>query len=870
MREWLRRWGVEAQERAMELTLNGDVVRYEGDPARSLMSYLREDCNIRSVKDGCAPQAACGCCAVELNGKVVLACVIAMGKAAGGAVRTLEGVDERVRGVMARAFAQCGGAQCAFCIPGIVMRAVHLLEANPAPSRDEIVKSLNQHLCRCTGYHKIIESILVAAKSLRTGEPVPLADTGTGVGARLAKYDIERAVLGQRPFVADLEFASMLHGAVRLSDHPRARVVSIDATRAEAMAGVERVFLAGDVPGQRRVGLIVADWPLMVAVGETTSYIGDVLACVAAQTREIARAAAEVIEVEYEVLDPVCDPRKAVDDVDRVHADRSNVLSTSIARKGDVESAWARCAHIVEHTYQTQRIEHGFLEPEAAVAMPTVGGGVRVYSQSQGVYEDRRQIALLLGLDEHIVEIELVPNGGGFGGKEDLCVQGHAELMAFALGRTVKVEITRDESIRMHPKRHPIEIDLKLGCSASGELLALRARMLGDSGAYASVGMKVLERAAGHSTGAYHIEHVDVEAVAVYTNNIPCGAMRGFGANQANFAIECAIDELCELGGFDRWQMRYDNALTEGRSTATGQVLASGVGVRRTLEAVREQFAGARVAGIACGLKNTGIGNGMPDAGTARIIIKAADEIEIHHGWTEMGQGVHTMAVQTFCEETGLPAEIVRVFVRTEAQTPCGMTTASRATSLVGNAVIDACKKLNADLESKDLAELVGRDYFGEWVCDWTNKPGAAGDGPPVTHYSYSYATQVVILDEKGGIERVVAAHDAGRVMNPTLFEGQIEGSVHMGLGYALTEDLPMEGGFLKSTRLRKCGIMRAREMPPVEVIGVEVPDEFGPYGAKGVGEIGLVPTAAAVANALYAHDGVRRRSLPMRGDCRK
>jgi CO/xanthine dehydrogenase Mo-binding subunit len=341
--------------------------------------------------------------------------------------------------------------------------------------------------------------------------------------------------------------------------------------------------------------------------------------------------------------------------------------------------------------------------------------------------------------------------------------------------------------------------------------------------------------------------------------------MRGFGANQANFAIECAIDELCELGGFDRWQFRYDNALTEGRSTATGQVLASGVGVRATLEAVKEQFESARYVGIACGLKNTGIGNGMPDSGTARIIIRSPDRIELHHGWTEMGQGVHTIAVQTFCEETGLPPGLVTVHVETSHEAPCGMTTASRATSLVGNAVIDACKELKRDLAAHGLAGLVGREYFGEWVCDWTNKPGTTNGQPACTHYSYSYATQVVVLDDTGKVERVIAAHDAGRVMNPTLFEGQIEGSVHMGLGYALTEELVLEGGRPKSTRLRKCGILRARDMPEVEVIAVEVPDEFGPYGAKGVGEIGLVPTAPAVANALYTFDHKRRRSLPMR-----
>jgi len=850
----------------MRFKLNGIEAAYDGDPERSLMDHLRVDRGIVSVKDGCSPQAACGCCAVELNGKVVLSCVIAMKKADGGEVTTLEGIGEVARKALAESFAQCGGAQCAFCIPGIAVRAHNLLAGNPDPADSEIAVALNQHLCRCTGYHKIIDSIKQAGESIRTGLPVPKGDGQAGVGGRLRKYDIERAVLGERPFVADMSVDGMLHGAVRLSDHPRARVVSVDTRRAESVEGVRRVFVAEDVPGERSSGLIVADWPLMVAAGEVTRYVGDVIACVAATTRAIAREAAELIEVEYEVLEPVCDVFEAIKPgAAQVH-ESGNILGVSRAKKGDADQAFAECAFVAEHVYETQRIEHAFLEPEACLAEP-IDGGIRVYSQSQGVYEDRRQIAGLLGLEQSQVDVELVPNGGGFGGKEDLCVQGHAALMAFALGVPVKVEITRDESIRMHPKRHPIHMAYKLGCSAEGKLLALHARLFGDTGAYASVGMKVLERATGHSSGAYEVPNIDVEATAVYTNNVPCGAMRGFGANQANFAVECAIDELCEMGGFDRWQFRYDNALTEGRSTATGQVLASGVGVRATLEAVKDRFRAAKFAGIACGLKNTGIGNGMADSGTARINVVAADRVEIHHGWTEMGQGVHTMAVQTFCEETGLPPGIVSVDVITSHEAPCGMTTASRATSLVGNAVIEACKALKADLETEGGIEgLVGREYFGEWVCDWTNKPGANGDKPACTHYSYSYATQVVILDDEGGIERVIAAHDAGRVMNPTLFEGQIHGSVHMGLGYALTEDLPMEGGHLKSTRLRKCGVMRARDMPPVEVIGVEVPDEFGPYGAKGVGEIGLVPTAPAVANALYLFDGERRRSLPMAG----
>ena len=844
--------------------VNGTAREYEGAAKGSLLEFLRDDLGITSPKDGCAPEATCGCCVVRLDGKPVFACVTPMKKVEGASVETTEGLTDPVRDALADAFAVHGGAQCGFCIPGIVMRAAALIETNPDPSTADIEHELRFHLCRCTGYKKIVESIKVAAGALRNGGRVAAGDNSGRVGTRLPKYDIRRVVLGQRPYVADMREDGMLHGALRLSDHPRAKVVSIDITAAESLEGVERVFLAADVSGQRSIGLIVPDWPLFVAEGETTRYVGDVLACVAASSRAIARAAARLIEVEYEVLEPVTDMHAALeDDAPSVH-EMGNRLSVCEIRTGDVDAALEECAFTTKGTYETQRIEHGYMEPEACLARPD-GAGVRVFSQSQGVYEDRRQIAQLLGLEPHDVKVTMVPNGGGFGGKEDLSVQGHAALMALQLQVPVHIELTRVESLRLSPKRHPIHMEYELGCTKDGELRALRARLVGDTGAYASVGMKVLERAAGHATGAYYVPVVDVVSTTVYTNNVPCGAMRGFGANQAAFAMECCVDELCEKGGFDSWQFRYDNALTEGRSTSTGQVLASGVGVRATLEAVKAHFRSAKCAGIACGLKNTGIGNGMPDDGRAKIVVKSEREIELHHGWTEMGQGVDTMAVQTFCEATGLPPEIVKVYVATEAETLCGMTTASRATSLVGNAVLEACKQFVDDLKTGSLGELAGREYRGEWVCDWTTKPGAENGKPPVTHYSYSYATQVVIVGDDGEIEKVVAAHDAGRIMNPTLFEGQIEGSIHMGLGYALTEDFPMRDGRPESTLLRKCGILRAKETPEIEVLGVEVPDEFGPFGAKGVGEIGLVPTAGAVANALYQFDGVRRRTLPFR-----
>lgn len=847
----------------MKLTLNGAAQEYHGDPELSLLRYLREHAGVLSPKDGCAPQAACGCCVVELNGRAVLACATPMKKAADGRVVTIEGLGGYRQSVFANAFVASGGVQCGFCIPGIVMQGKVLLDHNPNPSRQEVQKALTPHLCRCTGYKKIEDAILLAAEALRAGREIP-APAGDGrIGSRHPKYEAADLVLGQRPFVADMSVAGMVYGALKLSDHPRAKVRALHTAAAEKLPGVLRVFTAKDIPGERCIGLIVNDWPLLVAVGEETRYVGDVIAGVVAESEDRARAAARLIAVEYEVLEPVTDPEAALrPESPRLHPG-GNLLSETVIERGEVAEALAEAAFVARDTYQTQMIEHGFLEPECCLALPTADG-VRVYSQGQGVYEDQKQIARLLALPEASVEVILVPSGGGFGGKEDLSVQGHAALFARLLQRPVKITLTRDESIRMHPKRHPLRMNYTLACDRSGRLTALQADIIGDTGAYASVGMKVLERAAGHATGAYHIPNVHVISRAVYTNNLPCGAMRGFGVNQVTFALESCIDDLCAQGGFDRWQFRYDNALCDGSRTATGQVIRGGCGVRATLLAVKEPFQAARYAGIACGLKNTGIGNGMRDEGKVKIVIASPQQVIIHHGWTEMGQGVHTMAVQFLCNETGIDPKIVEVQVNTAAAASAGMTTASRATSIIGNAIIKAAQRLRHDLERSTLAELAGRVYEGEWICDWTTSPESDHE-EAVTHYSYSYATQVAVLDEQGNVAKIYAAHDAGRIINPNLFEGQIEGSIHMGLGYALTEDLPLANGVPVSTRLRQCGILRAKEMPEIEVIGVEVADPHGPYGAKGVGEIGLVPTAAAVANALYQFDGRRRYRLPMR-----
>ncbi|MCH8170385.1 MAG: selenium-dependent xanthine dehydrogenase [Bacteroidetes bacterium] len=847
----------------MEFILNNISKSYNGDSELPLLTYLREIEGIISPKDGCAPQAACGTCTVELNGKAVLSCVFPMSKVENGVVVTTEGLGEYKQSVMTNAFVEKSGVQCGFCIPGIVMQANVLIKNNPEPSRDEIAKALTPNLCRCTGYKKIIDAIEYAAEAIREKREIPKPKSDGEIGKKHPKYDADKLVLGQFPYVADIKFPDMLHGALKFSDHPRAKVISINIDKAKDHPGVIKVFTSKDIPGNRFTGLIIPDWPLMIEEGEETRYVGDILAGVVATDVQTARNAVKLIDVEYKILPPLSDPELALNENSPKIHPKGNLLSDTVINRGDVEYALKNAAYISEGTYYTQCIEHGYMEPECSIAKPGADG-VEVYSQGQGIYEDRKQIAKILGLPEKNVRVIFVPNGGGFGGKEDLSVQGHAAMYAYLLKKSVKVLLTRDESIRMHPKRHPMRMKYTLGCNKEGKLTVIKADILGDTGAYASVGMKVLERAAGHAAGPYHIPNVGIVSKAVYTNNLPCGAMRGFGVNQVAFAIEGCIDDLCEQGGFDRWQFRYDNALTEGAMTATGQIVNRGAGVRETLLGVKDIFLNAKYAGIACGMKNTGIGNGIQEEGRVKIEIVSPSKVILHHGWTDMGQGVDTIAVQFLCHESGIDPAIVKIKVDTKEEASAGMTTASRATSIIGNSIAKACIQLKEDLKSKSLSDLVGNVYKGQWACNWTTKVGDDVD-EIITHYSYSYATQIVVLNDDGKIDTVYAAHDAGKIINPGLFEGQIEGSIHMGLGYALTEDLELENSVPKSTRLRKMGILRAKETPKMEVIGIEVPDPHGPYGVKGVGEIGLVPTAAAVANAFYQYDGTRYFKLPIK-----
>jgi xanthine dehydrogenase molybdenum-binding subunit len=847
----------------VEFELNGTPVSVRADHPH-LLAALREELDVTSPKDGCSPSGQCGCCTVMIDGKVQISCTYSVDKVAGRSVTTLEGVDAEERQRFADAFASCGGLQCGFCIPGIVMRAKAQIDKKGADlQRGDMARHLGAHLCRCTGYVKVLDAIEAVAK----GTPVDPRLPG-GVGTSGAKYEAAELTLGDRGYVDDIRVPGMLHGALRLTDHVRADVLRIDTSAALAAPGVVAVFTAADIPGQQYVGIIYKDWPVFIGEGQRTSYAGDVLAIVVADTKQHARAAAKLVQVEYDVLRPITDPMAAIDDPEvAVFGTTSNVLSVSAYQRGDTDAALAASTYTVHEVFQTQRIEHAFLEPESTLAVPQPDGGLHVYSGGQGVWDDRDQIAALLDVPTQQVTVELVSNGGAFGGKEDMSNQGQTALAAWLLQRPVKCTLSREESLLIHAKRHPIRLEYWAGCDADGHLMALKVRGVGDSGSYASVGMKVLERAAGHASGPYRVPNIDVECTAVRTNNPVCGAFRGFGANQAQFAMEGVIDRLAEQAGITGWEMRKRNVIKPGQVWGPGQIMDDGAGgaeacLDRARPHIEAALGAGKAVGIGLGLKNSGLGNGLREVCAAVVHFRSADgKVEVRHGFTEMGQGVHTVAMQTAVTELGIDPARIEVIVDTTRQLGFGQTTGSRGTLMVAASVQKACQ---VALQHECAPDT---DHYAEHVVDWTQKLGDPAVPNPTIHAAFGYAAQVVVADPvTGAIEKVVAIHDVGKAVNPRLCEGQIEGSVHMGLGYALTEDFPSdERGYPTNMTLRSLGILRPKDVPPIEVELVEVPQPRSAYGIKGVGEIGLVPTSGAVAAALHMVDGEWRTTLPMR-----
>ncbi len=880
-----------------KLWINNQEIEADGE--RRLIDVLRDDLRLKSVKDGCS-EGACGTCTVLIDGKAAKACVQKISRLEGRHILTVEGFSQREKEVFVYAFGEAGAVQCGFCIPGMVVCAKGLLDVNPDPNRVEVAFAIRNNFCRCTGYKKIVDAILLAARMFRENIPVPALDTDVKVGSQMHRIDVEEKVLGTGKYVDDLDqvdIPGMIYGSAVRSKYPRAVVKSLDISKAKALEGVVCVLTAEDVPGRNKVGHLKQDWDTFIAVGETTRYLGDVIAIVAAETPEILERAKALVEVEYEELAPVTCPAEALaEGAPLVHAS-GNILSHEHLVRGNADEVIAKSKYKVTRHYETPWTEHAFLEPECAVSMP-MGDGVIIYSTDQSAYDTQHETCILLGLppEKVIVENKLV--GGGFGGKEDVTVQHHAALIAYLTKRPVKVKLTRKESLIVHPKRHPMSIDLTTACDEKGYLTAMKAVVVADTGAYASLGGPVLQRACTHAAGPYNYQNIDIDGTAVYTNNPPAGAFRGFGVTQTMFATEMNLNLLAEMVGIDPWEIRYRNAIRPGQTLPNGQIADPATGLAETLEAVKEAYYGNPIVGIGCALKNAGVGVGLPDTGRARLIVEDG-KVHIHAGASCIGQGLGTVLVQMVAQSAGIPADAIVYHNPNTSMAPdSGTTSGSRQTLITGEAARRASKALrkelfrltgreyhsssydkrylenvvleveDADTEavsftSKELHLLDGREFYGEYLAK-TDKMGA--DLPhPVSHVAYGYATQLCILNEDGTIQKMVAAHDVGKAVNPKSVEGQIEGGVLMSCGYALTEQYPLKN-CVPTAKFGTLGLFRADKAPEIESIIVEKPGVDVAYGAIGIGEITSIPTAPAIAGAYYKWNGQFQTSLPLEG----
>lgn len=832
---------------------------------KPLLRYLRDELRLTSVKDGCS-EGACGTCTILVDGKAVKACVLSTKRAAGKEIVTVEGLSEAEREAFVYAFGAVGAVQCGFCIPGMVMAGKALLDQNPNPSEAEIKKAIRGNMCRCTGYKKIIEGIALAGAILRGEASVdPALEEGEdyGVGARAFRTDVRDKVLGRGEYCDDLYLDGMAHASAVRSQYPRARVLDIDPSAALALPGVLAVLTADDVP-HNKVGHLQQDWDVMIAKGDITRCVGDAVCLVVAESEAVLKQAKELVKVDYEPLEPVRTIQEArAADAPSLHPN-GNLCQQRHVTRGDARAALAQSKYVVTQSYRTPFTEHAFLEPECAVAFP-YKDGVKVYTSDQGVYDTRKEISIMLGWEPERIVVENKLVGGGFGGKEDVSVQHLAVLAALKVGRPVKAKLSRQESIAFHPKRHYMEGTFTLGCDENGIFTGLDCEIHFDTGAYASLCGPVLERACTHSVGPYCYQNTDIRGFGWYTNNPPAGAFRGFGVCQSEFALESNINLLAVKVGISPWEIRFRNAIEPGKALPNGQIADCSTALKETLLAVKDVYEqNAAHAGIACAMKNSGVGVGLPDKGRCKLAVRNG-VVELYSAASDIGQGCATVFLQMLAEATGLPLEKLRnMGANSEVAPDSGTTSGSRQTLITGEAVRMAAAELRADLDGAggDLSALEGLEYSAEFF-DPTDKLGA--DKPnPKSHVAYGFATHVVILDDDGRVKEVYAAHDSGKVVNPTSIQGQIEGGVLMGLGYALTEDFPLKD-CVPQAKFGTLGLMRADQIPDIHAIYVEK-EELLPfaYGAKGIGEIATIPTAPAAQGAYYARDHILRTSLPM------
>jgi len=913
----------------MNLTVNGNPIEIEPKPGEMLSDLLRERLDLTGTKIGCN-EAECGACTVLIEGEPVVSCTFPSAKAAGKEIVTIEGIaGNGTLHPLQEAFITHGAVQCGFCIPGQLMTAYALILKYPQPSNKDIRKALKDTLCRCAGYPTIERAIQAAAQAVHDEMPVAApeiaADSQTPqdiIGTRQIRPDAVEKVDGTAKFTDDLKFPGMLHATVKRAGIPHGILKQLNTEGAASLPGVVAVLTAEDIPGEQNHGLVIFDWPALIGIGEHVRYVGDAVAIVAAESREIALQAIDLIEAEFETLEVVADPVRAKEtDAPQLH-EKGNLLKHIKVRKGDVAQGFDAADLILEHPFHTQTTDHAFMEPECSVAVLTPEGRMEIYVGSQIPYSDRNQVARTLGWSEDRVRVVGQLMGGGFGGKEDIAGQIHAALLANVTGRPVKLLWDRHESLLVHPKRHATQIRIKLGAKKDGTIIAAETELFGDTGAYASLGEKVLTRATTHSSGPYDALHARADCYAMYTNNPPAGAFRGFGVLQSAFAIETMIDRLAEELGRDPVDIRRQNALRVGSITNTGQTLRESVGLLECVDKVDAEMRRLAVDdgysnpfeyhltldtahlkrswGFAVAYKNTGLGGGAPDKAGAEVELYADGTLEVRTSSAELGQGLVTVLQMIVAEEFALPSERVKVLVMDTDLTPDGgPTTASRQTYVTGNAARYAAQTLREAIttslaekydqhpeqirfieglaqvnghkvELGDVVEIMhaeGREpkVLYEYWAPKTQPLGTGGD----MHFAFSFAAQaaeVEVNTRTGEVKvlRVIAANDVGKAINPLGLQGQVEGGVVMGVGHALTENFIVEDGIPFTDRLARYRMPNITQTPEITSFVVEHGTADGPYGAKGVGEIVSIPTIPAITNAIYNAVGVRIDTLPV------
>ena len=848
--------------------VNGKTVTT--DKKQSLLRFLRDELHLTSVKDGCS-QGACGACTVIIDGVTCKACVPTTDRLEGKKILTVEGLSDWESKVFTYAYGEAGAVQCGFCIPGMVMCTKALLDVNPDPTEAEIRYALRNNYCRCTGYVKIIAAVKLSAKILREGVIPEKSADDWKVGSRVHRLDVEEKVLGYGKYPDDFYLEGMCYGSALRSKYPRARVLSIDTSKAKALPGVVTVLTAEDIPGENKIGHLKHDQYTLIPVGGLTHYLGDAIALVAAEDMETVEKAKKLIKVEYEVLPAVHNMEEAAAaDAPRVFdEEESNIQAYKHVSRGNASEAIKKAKHVISQHFETPWTEHAFLEPECAVAYIDEEEDVMVISTDQDAYCTYRECSLMLGSDKVKAENALV--GGGFGGKEDMTVQHHAALIAYHTRRPVKVRLTRAESLLIHPKRHHFVMDFTMGCDEDGKIMGVKAKVASDTGAFASLGGPVLERACTHAAGPYLYENFEIEGTAYYTNNPPAGAFRGFGVTQTCFATETLLNMMADEVGITPWEIRYRNAIRPGGVLPNGQIVDESTGLVETLKAVKEQYDAAMAAGkpvgLACAMKNAGVGVGIPDTGRVKLIVQEDKKLHIFTGASCIGQGLGTVLVQMVASNTDLKrGDIVYERSNTWIAPDSGTTSGSRQTLITGEACMRACRKfMEAKAGGKTLADLVGQEFYGEYLAK--TDPLGAEVPNPVSHVAYGYATQMCILDAKTKkIEKMVAAHDVGKAVNPLSCEGQIEGGVVMSMGFALREKYPIDENCRPVEKYGALGLFRAHEIPEIEAIVIDKPGLNVAGGAIGIGEITSIPTAPAITDAYYRLDGERRYTLPISG----